>query len=118
MPRVLIVDDDAALTRLLRLTLREGGFDVAAAGNGLEGLERVEEREPDVIVLDMQMPVMDGRKFYEELRSRGVDTPVLVLSAYNARAEQRDIHANAYMNKPFDPDELVSAVNDLVSSRQ
>jgi len=113
MPNVLIIDDDAALVRMLRLTLRDGGFDVSSASNGREGLERVADHEPDVIVLDLQMPVMDGATFYRELRSRGFEIPVLVLSARGARPAQRELKAEAYLDKPFRPDDLVREVARL-----
>lgn len=116
MPTVLVIDDDAAITRMLRLTLRDGGFEVTTAANGALALEQItDEHMPDAIVLDLEMPVMDGRSFYRALRSRGIDVPVLVLSAYGARTAQRELGANAYLNKPFNPEELVSQVRDLVA---
>lgn len=111
---VLVVDDDAALVRLLRLTLRQGGFDVATAANGSEGLERLSAQKPDVIVLDLEMPVMDGRAFFRELRSRGVETPVLILSARGARQARRELGANAALEKPFDTEDLVDSVRQLI----
>jgi two-component system response regulator PrrA len=113
MPNVLIIDDDTALVRMLRLTLRDGGFDVASASNGREALESVSEHEPDVIVLDLQMPVMDGRTFFHELRSRGFDVPVLILSANDGRRAQRELNAEGYLDKPFSPDVLVREVARL-----
>ncbi len=113
-PRVLIIDDDAALVRLLTLIFRQDGFDVCTAANGMEALAQVYVRTPDVIILDLEMPVMDGRTFFRELRSRGIETPVLILSALDARAAHRELHANAYMEKPFDPDELVTSVGALI----
>jgi CheY-like chemotaxis protein len=112
---VLIIDDDVALVRMLRLTLRDGGFEVASAYNGREGLDYVTNHEPDVIVLDLQMPVMDGPTFYHELRSRGFDIPVLVLSANGARRAQRELEADAYLDKPFSPDDLLQAVARLAA---
>lgn len=116
MPTVLVVDDDAALTRMLRLTLRDGGFDVTTAANGALALDQIDaEHLPDAIVLDLEMPVMDGRSFYRELRERGFEVPVLVLSAYGARVAQRELGANAYLNKPFDPEDLITEVRELVA---
>ena len=114
IPVILVVDDDAALSRMLLLALRGDGLDVASAPNGQVALDEVEERHPDVIVLDLEMPVMDGRTFYRELRARGTDTPVLILSAFEARRGQRELGANAYLNKPFDPDDLVREVRQLL----
>lgn len=110
---ILIVDDDAALRRMLRLTLRDGGFDVRLAENGREALISVADEVPDAVVLDLEMPVMDGREFYSELRRRGIDVPVLIVSAHGARAAGRDLGTPA-MDKPFDPEELVTAVRRLL----
>jgi DNA-binding response OmpR family regulator len=110
---VLVVDDDAALTRLLRLILRDGGFHVRTAMNGRQALDEVTTDEPDVIILDLQMPVMDGRTFIREMHARGLHPRVLVLSATGARRAQRELHADAAMEKPFEPEDLVETVAQL-----
>jgi two-component system response regulator MprA len=110
---VLIVDDDAALRRMLRLTLMDGGFDVRLAENGRAALEAVADDVPDAVVLDLEMPVMDGRTFYHELRDRGIEVPVLIVSAHGARAAGRELGTPA-MDKPFNPEDLVSAVRELM----
>jgi two-component system, OmpR family, response regulator MprA len=110
---VLIVDDDAALLRTLRLTLSQNGFGVRLAENGRTALQSVMEQEPDAVVLDLEMPEVDGRTFYRQLRERGVDVPVLILSAHGARAAGRELGTPA-MDKPFNPDELVKALHDLL----
>jgi DNA-binding response OmpR family regulator len=114
--RVLVVDDDPALSRMLALTLRNDGFDVVAAPDGAAALETLRVREPDLIVLDLEMPVMDGRQFYRELRREGRHIPVLVVSAYEARRGQRELGADGYLDKPFSPDELVERVRTLASA--
>lgn len=114
--RVLVVDDDASILRLLRMIFREAEFDVATSSNGQEALESVERAEPGAIVLDLEMPVMDGRTFVRELRSRGYQTPVLILSAYGARQAQRELDAQGGIDKPFDPDAVVAAVASLLGS--
>jgi DNA-binding response OmpR family regulator len=118
MVSVLVVDDDAALLRLLRVSLRDSGFDVRTAMNGEEALEQVGAQQPEVIVLDLEMPVMDGRAFYREMRARGCSTPVLILSAFDARRAQRELNADAWMNKPFDPDELSRTINKLAGPEE
>jgi DNA-binding response OmpR family regulator len=110
---VLIVDDDTALLRTLRLTLVQGGFAVRLAQNGRAALAAIAEEIPDAVVLDLEMPEMDGRTFYRELRGRGIDVPVLIVSAYGARAAGRELGTPA-MDKPFNPDELVYAVRELL----
>jgi DNA-binding response OmpR family regulator len=111
--KVLVLDDDNALLRLLRLTLTSEGFEVITASNGLEGLERVDQEPPDVILLDLEMPVMDGRTFFRELRKQGNNTPVLILSAYGAREAQRELHADGSLEKPFDADVLMNELKQL-----
>lgn len=111
--QVLIVDDDVALLRTLRLTLRQGGYDVRMAENGRAALESVVEQQPDAVVLDLEMPEMDGREFYRQLREQGLDVPVLILSAHGARAAGRELGTPA-MDKPFNPDDLLDAVRELL----
>jgi two-component system, OmpR family, response regulator MprA len=111
--KVLVLDDDNALLRLLRLTLTSEGFEVITASNGLEGLEKVDREPPDVILLDLEMPVMDGRTFFRELRKQGNNTPVLILSAYGARDAQRELHADGSLEKPFEADVLMNELKQL-----
>ena len=113
---VLIVDDDASLRRMLKLTLRDDGFRVCCAIDGAQALEEVERCAPDVIVLDLQMPVMDGRTFYRRLREGGCETPVLVVSADGAAAAARELNANGYLAKPFDPDVLTAKIAALAAA--
>ena len=117
--RILVIDDDPSLLRMLRLSLLSDGFDVTTAQNGLEALNKLQEQDGnvDVIVLDLQMPVMDGRTFYREMRANGYSTPVLVLSAYRADDARRELGAEASLNKPFDPDLLVQSLRELVASK-
>ena len=112
-PRVLVVDDDVSLSRLVRAILRTADYEVAQAYNGIEGLEVAGREHPDVIVLDLQMPQMDGRGFFRELRARGDRTPVLVSSSFGASTAQRELGAEGSIEKPFDPDDLVEAVGRL-----
>ena len=112
-PRVLVVDDDVSLSRLVRAILRTADYEVAQAYNGIEGLEVASREHPDVIVLDLQMPQMDGRGFFRELRARGDQTPVLVSSSDGARSAQKELGAEGAIEKPFDPDALIAAVTQL-----
>jgi DNA-binding response OmpR family regulator len=114
---VLIVDDDPALSRMLGMLLSAEGFVVSIATDGKKALEVLDGESPDVIVLDLQMPVMDGREFYRAFKQRGYETPVVILSAYNAETARQELGANAALDKPFDPDELSSTVRSLVSGR-
>jgi DNA-binding response OmpR family regulator len=113
--RVLVIDDDGPMSRMIAMTLRSSGYDVSTASNGELGLEEVEAAPPDVIVLDLMMPVMDGRTFYRELRHRGFQIPVVILSAHGAREAQRELQAEAAINKPFLPEDLADKVDELIS---
>lgn len=118
MAKILVIDDDAPLARMIATTLRADGFDVATAPDGRNALEQIEHTCPDVIVLDLAMPLMDGREFYHTIRARGIATPVLILSAYGARSARSELGAEAFMPKPFDPSELSTKLQDLVSEAQ
>ena len=109
-----MVDDDASLVRLLRTILRSADYEVTTAGNGSDALEVAEHQHLDVIVLDLRMPVLDGPGFYRQLRARGDKTPVLVTSAFGARDAQRELGAEGAIDKPFDPDDLLEAVDNLL----
>jgi DNA-binding response OmpR family regulator len=110
---VLVIDDDAALVRMIRLSCVAEGFDVATAGDGLQALESLSVRPVDIIVLDLQMPRMDGRTFFREIRKRGEQAPVIILSAYGAEEAAEELRAEAAIQKPFDPDVLVYEVRRL-----
>lgn len=114
--RVLVIDDDEPMSRMIAMTLRSSGYEVATAHDGRAGLDQVESQHPDVIVLDLSMPVMDGRTFYRELRGRGIATPVVILSAHGAREAQRELNAEAAVSKPFFPDHLAETVEDLIAA--
>jgi two-component system response regulator MprA len=113
--RVLIVDDDPSILRMLRLVFLADGYDVSTATNGREALDAVDSAKPGAIVLDLEMPVMDGREFFRELRAKGDATPVLILSAYGAELARRELKAEAFVSKPFEPDYLVQEVEKLLS---
>jgi DNA-binding response OmpR family regulator len=116
--RVLLVDDDPALLRMLALIFRTEGFDVLTARNGVEALDVIVAQPVDAIVLDLQMPVMDGREFYREVRTRGLEIPVVILSAYGAEEARRELGAPAAVTKPFDTDLLVNEVRRLLESKR
>jgi len=114
--RVLVVDDDPALRRMVSLVLSSEGFDVSVADDGIRGLEELEAGDFQAVVLDLQMPRMDGRAMFEEMRARGDHTPVLLLSAYGAERESKELGADAGLAKPFDVDVLVDTVRSLFTS--
>jgi len=116
---VLIVDDDADIRRFLGLTLRHDGFDVLEAVDADDALAQARTRDPDVILLDVMMPGVDGYEVCRRLRAdpRTTETPVILLTA-KGRAEDKirglDVGADDYVVKPFDPEELVARVNSVL----
>ena len=114
---VLIVDDDEDIVAVLRFVLESDGYGVVTAGDGRAGLDAVAARRPDLIVLDMKMPVMDGAAFVAELRRRETAPPpiVVVTAADDARKRARDVDAAGWLAKPFDMVDLQRAVAAQVS---
>jgi len=96
--------------------LRTSGIDALTATNGLAALDALEHNDVDAIVLDVQMPEMDGCGFFRELRARGNTIPVLIASAYGAREVQRELGAEASVEKPFDPEVLVSELERILAA--
>ena len=108
---VLVVDDEADIRATVAAMLQIEGYDVAEAANGADALEVVERQPPDLILLDMRMPVLDGWGFASELRSRGHRIPIVVMTAARDAARWAgDIAASAFVAKPFGLDDLIDAV--------
>ena len=113
MNRVLIVDDDGGIRRLAGYVLSSAGFDVATAANGQEGLNLLDTEKPDVVVLDLNMPLVDGYTFVHEADRSGNRPRILILSSGQAEKAQRELGVDSCLQKPFRPDELVSKVQAL-----
>ena len=109
-PRVLVVDDDSAILRVIRLSLELEGIESEPASSGIEALAKLDREHFDAIVLDLSMPVMDGRETYRRLRARGDMTPVLILTAFGEDRIEGAMRAERFVRKPFDPEELAIAV--------
>ena len=116
-PRVLVVDDDRAVRDSLRRSLEFNGYDVVLAADGAEGLVAVGAQHPDVVVIDVMMPRLDGIETTRALRAAGNDVPVLVLTARDAvgdRVEGLDAGADDYLTKPFALEELLARLRALL----
>ncbi len=112
--RVLIVDDEKNMRWVLGQSLSGDGFEVAEAADGKEALAAVAEQEPDIMVLDHRMPVMDGMEVLRTLRSKGSTFPIIMLTAHGNVAlavEAMKAGANEYLTKPFDLEELKLAID-------
>jgi DNA-binding response OmpR family regulator len=117
MPRVLVVDDDPQVVRLLRVNLELEGYDVVSAADGTQALEAVASQRPDLVVCDVMMPGMDGTEVVRRLRRENETLPVVMLSAKAMRSDmERGLEAGAdeYVTKPFDPTELIEVVDRLL----
>jgi len=109
---VLVVEDDPDLSALLAVILTEAGYPVMTAGDGIEALERVAERLPGLVLLDMRMPRMNGWEFAREFRARhGHAAPIVVVTAAeNARLRAEEIEADGWLEKPFELDQVMREV--------
>ena len=115
--RVLIVDDEPAVREALRRSLAFEGYDTALAADGLAALEQADSYRPDAIVLDVLMPRMDGLTTARRLRSSGVTTPILMLTARDTvgdRVTGLDAGADDYLVKPVELDELLARLRALL----
>jgi len=115
--RVLVVDDDRAVRESLRRSLVFNGYDVHLAGDGAEALAGIGAVAPDVVVMDVMMPKLDGLEATRALRAAGNDVPILVLTARDAvgdRVEGLDAGADDYLTKPFALEELLARLRALL----
>ena len=112
MATVLVVDDDVSIVDFVREALADQGYEVLAATDGGEALGVAAEHRPDLILLDMRMPIVDGWKFAQTYaQTPGVHAPIIVMTAARDAADiAADIHAQGYLAKPFSLDQLLSVV--------
>jgi len=118
---ILIVDDDPRITDLLRRVLAYEGYSVASAASGSEALNRSLERPPDMVVLDIMLPGLDGLEVAQRLRVAGDNVPILMLTARDTVADRvkgLETGADDYLVKPFAPEELVARVKALLRRSQ
>ena len=119
-PLVLIVDDDEQVREYVRVNLEAEGYDVREAGNAEEGLRAVEEARPDLVLLDVMMPQVDGWEMLRQLQERhGEAVPVVMFSGKADAATADEIAergAQGFIGKPFDPGQLIEKTKQLLSS--
>ena len=111
-PRILVVDDEPQLTRVLRTGLKSRGYDVRAAADGLSGFETFSDWHPDLVITDLAMPNVDGLELCRRLRAVS-QVPIIVLSAKGeekTKVEALDLGADDFVTKPFGIDELLARV--------
>ena len=121
MKNVLVVDDDPSIRDLLAEELRYRGYSVITARNGSEALDRLHVMMPDVIVLDLMMPVMDGWTFVERYRDRAGRRPVPIIAvsaAGDLPPGYEALGVAAFLRKPFDLNELANCIAQLTGARE
>lgn len=114
--KVLIVDDGETNRKLVRLMLEKHGIETATAADGREGVDAILENNFDLVLMDMQMPVLDGIAATRELRERGVETPILALTANAMRVDRQqclDAGCDGYLTKPFQTRQLLETMQDV-----
>jgi DNA-binding response OmpR family regulator len=121
--RILCIEDEPEMIDLIRLILSRRGFEVEGAAGGQEGLEKVRQRPPDLVLLDLMMPDMDGWEVYQQMKAgeKTRDIPVIVVTA---KAQSIDkvlgLHiakVDDYIAKPFSPQDLLNSVDKVFSQR-
>jgi len=116
-PSILLVDDETAITDNLAPFLGRSGFTVAVATNGEEALQKVADQRPDLLILDVLMPRLDGREVLRQLRQGGNWIPVILLTQVGEAGERAmalEEGADDYLNKPFDPHELAARIRAVL----
>lgn len=116
MPRILIVDDDPAIREVVRFALARAGFDTVEAADGRAALARFADQEPDLVILDVMLPELDGTEVCRAIR-RDSSVPVLFLSSRDDEVDRvvgLEIGGDDYLTKPFSPRELVARVRAIL----
>lgn len=119
--KILIVDDEMHLARILQFTLQHEGYEVAVAYDGQEAIEKVEKERPDLIVLDLMLPILDGYKVCNFLKGdeRFRNIPIIILTARDLSREriEEPIMADFFMEKPFNTGRLIEKISELLSKQ-
>ena len=121
--KILIIEDDPATARLVDYTLRHRNYEVITASNGLQGIRKAREETPDLVILDVMLPGMDGFEICHRLRAEPATADILILM-FSAKAQEIDkdtglkVGADDYLPKPASPTEIIKRVEKLLASRQ
>ncbi|SRR5690625_672147 len=121
MRTVLVVDDEPSIVTLLKFNLDQAGYNVLTAENGRKGLDTALKEKPDLIVLDLMLPGMDGMDVCKTLRQEKVNTPILMLTAKDDEFDKilgLELGADDYLTKPFSPREVVARVKAILRRSQ
>ena len=119
MTKVLIVDDEPALLQMLKVNLELDGLETYLASDGATAMKRIKAEEPDIVLLDLMMPVMDGWGVLNELKTTNLrkQPKVIIMTAKGERDLEKGLEmgAAAYVSKPFDTEELLKTVREVMS---
>jgi two-component system alkaline phosphatase synthesis response regulator PhoP len=121
--KILVIEDDPATSRLVDYTLRHEGYQVITAFNGLEGIRKATNEAPDLVILDVMLPGMDGFEICHRLRAEAA-TAHLPILMFSAKAQEIDkntgikVGADDYLSKPADPAEIVKRVGKLLAQKK
>ncbi|MGE5704674.1 MAG: response regulator [Clostridia bacterium] len=121
MTKILVVDDEASIAKLLQFNLEKAGYEVVAAYDGKQALEMVHQEKPDFIILDLMLPKMDGMDVCKALRQDRINTPILMLTAKDDELDKilgLELGADDYLTKPFSPREVVARVKAILRRTQ
>jgi CheY-like chemotaxis protein len=115
-PYILVVDDDADFRIGLRAALEMKGYQVEEAANGEQALAKLTEKPPLLVLLDLQMPVMNGREMLQRMRANPdlKEVPVVIISGFGFEWEAELMGAQGYIGKPFEPEELQKTIANLL----
>jgi two-component system alkaline phosphatase synthesis response regulator PhoP len=119
--KVLVVDDEQSIVTLLQYNLEQAGFEVVTAMDGAEGKRLAETESPDIIVLDLMLPKLDGMDVCKKLRQQNIMTPILMLTAKDDELDKilgLELGADDYMVKPFSPREVIARVKAILRRAQ
>ncbi|HAA89322.1 MAG: Alkaline phosphatase synthesis transcriptional regulatory protein phoP [Thermoanaerobacterales bacterium 50_218] len=117
MFRIMVVDDEEALVRLLTHNLRKEGYEVIAAYDGLQALELIKKEKPDLVILDLMLPGIDGLELCRQLRRQNIDIPIIMLTAKDDEIDKvvgLELGADDYVTKPFSIRELMARVKAIL----
>lgn len=117
--KILIADDEPDILLMLRLTMEAGGHDPLLAGDGETALRRIREERPDIVLLDVMMPVLDGWGVLEALAATAIRPHIIVITAKSNDRDlvrARDLGADEYVTKPFDPSDLMATIERVCAS--
>jgi two-component system alkaline phosphatase synthesis response regulator PhoP len=115
--RVLVVDDEESIVKLVQYNLMQAGYEVLTSDNGMRAIQTVHSEKPDLIILDLMLPEMDGMDVCKRLRQEGVTTPIIMLTAKDDEIDRiigLEMGADDYVTKPFSPRELIARVKAVL----